>query len=53
MNSFIKYTYVIELPPPLTTFFAFQMKPYWLVPTAEETYAGIEVIIRQVIHEFG
>ncbi|KAI6234416.1 Peptidase-M14 domain-containing protein [Aphelenchoides fujianensis] len=51
-NTQIKYVYVVELPPPLTTFFAFQMKSHWLLPTAKETWSGMEVIIRQVVHEF-
>ncbi|VDK42300.1 unnamed protein product [Anisakis simplex] len=46
-----KYVYVIELPPQLSSWFAFQLKPHWLVPTAEETWQGIRVIIEQVIAE--
>lgn len=46
-----KYVYVIELPPQLKTWFAFQMRPHWLIPTAEETWRGVRVIIEQVIAE--
>ncbi|CAD5209157.1 unnamed protein product [Bursaphelenchus xylophilus] len=52
MNTLIKYVYVLELPPELSTWFAFQMKPHWLIPTAKETWQGVEVIIRQVLREF-
>lgn len=66
MNTFVKYVYVLELPPELSSecgeggarlvsfsaFFAFQMKPYWLSPTAKETWPGLEVLLRQVRREF-
>uniref|UniRef100_A0A1I7ZDV2 Peptidase_M14 domain-containing protein n=1 Tax=Steinernema glaseri TaxID=37863 RepID=A0A1I7ZDV2_9BILA len=50
-NTDTKYVYVIELPPSLFTWFAFQMRPHWLVPTAEETWLGVKVIIEQVLQE--
>ncbi|KAI6208355.1 Peptidase-M14 domain-containing protein [Aphelenchoides besseyi] len=53
LNTKTKYVYVIELPPELRTSFAFQMKPHWLLPTCKETSAGLEVIVRQVMNEFG
>uniref|UniRef100_A0A915B421 Peptidase M14 carboxypeptidase A domain-containing protein n=2 Tax=Parascaris univalens TaxID=6257 RepID=A0A915B421_PARUN len=46
-----KYVYVVELPPRLSSWFGFQMKPHWLLPTAQETWHGIRVIIDQVLHE--
>ncbi|KHN79052.1 Carboxypeptidase A2 [Toxocara canis] len=46
-----KYVYVIELPPRLSSWFAFQLRPHWLLPTAQETWHGISVIIEQVILE--
>lgn len=51
-NTNIKYVYVMELPPELRTWFAFQMKPHWLLPTAQETWKGVKVIIEQVLREF-
>ncbi|TKR96837.1 hypothetical protein L596_010799 [Steinernema carpocapsae] len=50
-NTKTKYVFVIELPPSLFTWFAFQMRPHWLIPTAEETWLGVRVIIDQVLLE--
>ncbi|KAF8367141.1 hypothetical protein PRIPAC_84970 [Pristionchus pacificus] len=48
----VKYVYVIELPPDMKTWFAFQIKPHWLIPIGKETWSGIKVIVDQVIREF-
>uniref|UniRef100_A0A0N5AIL0 Peptidase_M14 domain-containing protein n=1 Tax=Syphacia muris TaxID=451379 RepID=A0A0N5AIL0_9BILA len=48
-NTSIKYVYVIELPPDLSTSFAFQMKPHWLYPTFTELWRGLKVFINEII----
>lgn len=35
----------------ISAWFGFQMKPHWLLPTAQETWHGMRVIIDQVLHE--
>ncbi|CAI5438406.1 unnamed protein product [Caenorhabditis angaria] len=50
-NTPTKYVYVLELPPDMKTWFAFQVKPHWLIPIGKETWIGIEVILDQVIEE--
>ncbi|EGT43988.1 hypothetical protein CAEBREN_32183 [Caenorhabditis brenneri] len=50
-NTPTKYVYVLELPPDMKTWFAFQVKPHWLIPIGKETWLGIEVIFDQVIEE--
>ncbi|KAE9418633.1 hypothetical protein Angca_008831, partial [Angiostrongylus cantonensis] len=42
-NTPTKYVYVLELPPDMSTWFAFQIKPRWLIPISEETWMGIQV----------
>ncbi|CAD6184499.1 unnamed protein product [Caenorhabditis auriculariae] len=41
-NTPTKYVYVLELPPDMKTWFAFQIKPHWLIPIGKETWIGIE-----------
>uniref|UniRef100_A0A1I8EGY1 Peptidase_M14 domain-containing protein n=3 Tax=Wuchereria bancrofti TaxID=6293 RepID=A0A1I8EGY1_WUCBA len=50
-NTNIKYVYVFELPPAHTSWFAFQVKPYKLLPIAIETWNGVRVIIDQVLKD--
>ncbi|XGW23738.1 hypothetical protein V3C99_005728, partial [Haemonchus contortus] len=50
-NTPTKYVYVLELPPDMSTWFAFQIKPHWLIPIGKETWMGIKVILDQVIEE--
>ncbi|CAJ0594781.1 unnamed protein product [Cylicocyclus nassatus] len=50
-NTPTKYVYVLELPPDMSTWFAFQIRPHWLVPISKETWIGIQVVIDQVIEE--
>ncbi|CAI4230024.1 unnamed protein product [Auanema sp. JU1783] len=50
-NTPTKYVYVLELPPDMSTWFAFQIKPHWLIPIGKETWLGIKVIMDQVIKE--
>ncbi|WKX88749.1 hypothetical protein Q1695_008404 [Nippostrongylus brasiliensis] len=50
-NTPTKYVYVLELPPDMSTWFAFQVKPHWLLPIGRETWMGIKVILDQVIEE--
>lgn len=42
-NTPTKYVYVLELPPDMSTWFAFQIKPHWLLPIGKETWLGIKV----------
>ncbi|VDL86583.1 unnamed protein product [Nippostrongylus brasiliensis] len=42
-NTPTKYVYVLELPPDMSTWFAFQVKPHWLLPIGRETWMGIKV----------
>uniref|UniRef100_A0A914CH28 Peptidase M14 carboxypeptidase A domain-containing protein n=1 Tax=Acrobeloides nanus TaxID=290746 RepID=A0A914CH28_9BILA len=51
-NTLIKYVYVIELPPELTTWFAFQMRAHHLLSTAKETWHGMKVVINRILIEY-
>ena len=56
-NTPTKYVYVLELPPDMSSrskrfqttsfsaWFAFQIKPHWLLPIGKETWLGIKVIL--------
>ncbi|KAK6023205.1 zinc carboxypeptidase, partial [Ostertagia ostertagi] len=47
-NTPTKYVYVTERPQICSrTWFAFQIKPHWLIPIGKETWMGIKVIIDQ------
>lgn len=50
-NTPTKYVYVLELPPDMSTWFAFQIRPHWLIHIGKETWMAIQVIMDQVIQE--
>uniref|UniRef100_A0A0N4ZG08 Peptidase_M14 domain-containing protein n=1 Tax=Parastrongyloides trichosuri TaxID=131310 RepID=A0A0N4ZG08_PARTI len=51
-NTDIKYVYLFELPPEWKTWFAFQMREWHLIHTAEETWQGVKVLLKRCHQEF-
>ncbi|CAJ0956605.1 unnamed protein product, partial [Mesorhabditis belari] len=50
-NTNTKYVYVLELPPDLSSWFAFQVRPHWLLPIAKETWLAVKVILEQTLED--
>uniref|UniRef100_A0A0N5CAZ7 Peptidase_M14 domain-containing protein n=1 Tax=Strongyloides papillosus TaxID=174720 RepID=A0A0N5CAZ7_STREA len=51
-NTNVSYIYVFELPPEWKTWFAFQMREWHLVYTAEETWQGVKTFLKRCYQEF-